>query len=155
MCELGIIVKRLKNYTQLDQEEVKLQIKRMRLFTVVLFGLVLSVFVFFIINQVTTVGKFSSINSWNSQDSESKSQFAITTQSFFVLVAVFLTASFCYAYPILKNVQHKNPLIKKELRWVTIFFAIVMSVYVIRAAFNAFFGVISNAGWPYWITKLL
>lgn len=73
MCELGIIVKQLKNYTQLDQAEVKLKIKRMRLFTVVLFGLVLSVFVFFIINQVTTVGKFSSINSWNSQESKNKS----------------------------------------------------------------------------------
>ncbi len=52
--------------------------------------------------------------------------------------------------------QNKNPLIKKELFQVTIFFVIVMSVYIIRAAFD-FFLLFVVTGWDIspFLAKLL
>jgi hypothetical protein len=119
----------------------------------------LSVFLFFIIFGATK-GDFVSINGNSATDGSQESgtkfrmDFNIATQSCFVFTALYISICFCYSYPSLKKVVHRNPVIKKELLQITIFFTIVMCVYIIRAGFD-FVIVFAAPNWGQFLTKLL
>ena len=51
--------------------------------------------------------------------------------------------------------QHRSTIVKKELLQISAFFIIVMSVYIIRAAFDLLLILKIEQGWSVFVKKLL